>query len=589
MLDPANRELLLEALRPDPGASLDHAVGTSFTLDLDAMILAPLAFALFETSGPPDPIALLAAIGQNAERIALYCDAGHIKVPAQHEKLYVLLEPSLLPVAAPRGGAFHPKLWVLRYRGADGAVTHRVLVLSRNLTFDTSWDLVAHLDEDDEGAPLGVDVAEALTALDGLAGSPVTRSLAESVRGARFAVPAPFDDVELRLLGTGRRGEKDPIAGRRGERVLVVSPFLSAGRLGALAALGSRDRWLVSRPDELERLGAPALEAWGTPLVLREGAGAEPPEAPNNALSGLHAKLVVLDDGERSTWFAGSMNATTSALERNVEACLLLSGPRRAAGVGALLSEAGSEVRFRTLLRAFPIEGQETLELTPEEREQERLEALGAQLARMDCSVRVTAMEGERALELAFRGDLPALEASDRVEARLVTRGRWRPVDLDSDPAAWLDVGRTSEITSLVAIRLRGAIGLEHELVLFGRLIDAPSDRMDRLLLDLVPDRARFARLLFLMLAAGKPEPELATTARRLISGSGTASGASDALDIPLFEALVRTSAAEPERLAGIDRLVRQLCATAEGRERLPDGFVEMWESFRPLVPERAR
>ena len=127
---------------------LDRAVGTSFTLDLEAMLLAPLAFALFDTDqAASDPTALLAAIQQNAENIALYCDRAHIYSKPSEQKLFVLLEPSLLPVAAPNGGSFHPKLWALRFRDADGDVRHRVLVLSRNLTFDTSWDLVARLDE----------------------------------------------------------------------------------------------------------------------------------------------------------------------------------------------------------------------------------------------------------------------------------------------------------------------------------------------------------------------------------------------------------------------------------------------------------
>src|SRR4051794_12921783 len=104
MLDPDSRELLFEALRPDPGAVLDSAVGTSFTLDLEALLLAPLAFALFDTDGAADdPTALLAAIQQHAAKLALYCDQAHIRTKPSDQKLFVLLEPCLLPVAAPNG------------------------------------------------------------------------------------------------------------------------------------------------------------------------------------------------------------------------------------------------------------------------------------------------------------------------------------------------------------------------------------------------------------------------------------------------------------------------------------------------------
>lgn len=47
MLSPHDRTALFDALRPPPGYDLDHTVGTSFTLDLEALLTAPIAFALF--------------------------------------------------------------------------------------------------------------------------------------------------------------------------------------------------------------------------------------------------------------------------------------------------------------------------------------------------------------------------------------------------------------------------------------------------------------------------------------------------------------------------------------------------------------
>ena len=45
MLAPDSRELLLDALRPPTGCSLDRAVATTFTLDLETALTVPLAFA----------------------------------------------------------------------------------------------------------------------------------------------------------------------------------------------------------------------------------------------------------------------------------------------------------------------------------------------------------------------------------------------------------------------------------------------------------------------------------------------------------------------------------------------------------------
>ena len=84
MLDPKSRALLLESLRPPEGGKLDLAVGTTFSLDLLALLTAPLAFTWFsweDDDGRPssDPNALLEAICRHADHIHIFCQAGQIK------------------------------------------------------------------------------------------------------------------------------------------------------------------------------------------------------------------------------------------------------------------------------------------------------------------------------------------------------------------------------------------------------------------------------------------------------------------------------------------------------------------------------
>ncbi len=43
MLEPHNRRDLIESLKPPAGYTLDYAVGTSYTLDLLTVLIAPLA------------------------------------------------------------------------------------------------------------------------------------------------------------------------------------------------------------------------------------------------------------------------------------------------------------------------------------------------------------------------------------------------------------------------------------------------------------------------------------------------------------------------------------------------------------------
>ena len=153
MLDPEGRHLLLDALRPPPGFELDMAVGTTYTLDVYALLSAPVAFAMFDREaddGTPraDPIATLQALRRCASRITLFCQAGDIAVPRDYRALLVYLEQSIVPVVPPIPDAiFHPKVWFIRYRvPSTSATAYRLLCMSRNLTFDRSWDTILRLE-----------------------------------------------------------------------------------------------------------------------------------------------------------------------------------------------------------------------------------------------------------------------------------------------------------------------------------------------------------------------------------------------------------------------------------------------------------
>ena len=151
MLDPETRSYTLEILRPPPGYELDRAIATTFSLDLLALLTAPLAFTFFDwedTEGRPtgDPLAILESLRLYSDRISIFCQSGRIAVPHTH-KLFTYLENSVFAVTAQRPGAvFHPKLWILRLIAPNQPIIYRVLIPTRNLTFERCWDTVLTLE-----------------------------------------------------------------------------------------------------------------------------------------------------------------------------------------------------------------------------------------------------------------------------------------------------------------------------------------------------------------------------------------------------------------------------------------------------------
>ena len=156
MLNPNyNRLDYGQILAPKPGYNLDFAVGTTYSLDLDALVGASLALGLSEETDSElmnNPICLLEALRCTGDKIALFCEGGQIHLPSKVTSLYILLEKMVFSVkTAKQNGiasypSFHPKFWLIRYKNPTGDIYYRVIVMSRNLTFDRSWDISYYMD-----------------------------------------------------------------------------------------------------------------------------------------------------------------------------------------------------------------------------------------------------------------------------------------------------------------------------------------------------------------------------------------------------------------------------------------------------------
>ena len=156
MLNPNNDRLDYGQILSAPDKyKLDFAIGTTYSLDLDALVGASLALGLSEDTDSKlanNPIALLEALRVTGDKIALFCEAGQIHMPSKVTSLYMLLEQMVYQVKTLKTKgigtypSFHPKFWLIRYVGENKKTLYRIIVLSRNLTFDRSWDISFYID-----------------------------------------------------------------------------------------------------------------------------------------------------------------------------------------------------------------------------------------------------------------------------------------------------------------------------------------------------------------------------------------------------------------------------------------------------------
>ena len=327
-LDPEQRTLYGANLQPPAGYVFDAAVATTFSLDFETALAVPVSLALFAAENRDDilshPLALLEGAERIAGRLVVFTDAGHIQASARpHSRLCSLLERIIVEVAAPQGGAFHPKMWALRFtplRPEDPARL-RLLILSRNLTRDRSWDIAATLDGVISKQPKAINrpVADFLRQLPDLAtvGAPdgtkaLVDELAEDIRRAEWSLPEPFESVSFAVNGLGGKPWRPEPCVRLG----VVSPFCDDQTLSLLAGLPSAEKPIfIGRSDELAQVSGATLDGFARVAVLDEMAATEDgEEADATALQGLHAKAFVAERGWDTAITVGSGNATRPAL-----------------------------------------------------------------------------------------------------------------------------------------------------------------------------------------------------------------------------------------------------------------------------------
>ena len=608
MLDPEGRHLLLDALRPPPGHELDLAVGTTYTLDLYALLVAPVAFAMFDHEAEDgtsrnDPIAALQALRRHACKITLFCQAGDIAVPRDYRSLAVYLEQSVVPVVPPQADAiFHPKAWFIRYRQVEtGAAAYRLLCMSRNLTFDRSWDTILRLEGELTENVHHPELSEFVMALPTMAAAikPIDtarRAAIEDLAGEleRVAWEGPEGLEVERFWPLGHDGRPRWPFGERAERLFAASPFVTTGALQRLTK-GVRGAILLSRPESFDQLGATATSHLRERLVLsadtREASldesDAEGGEHVAPALQGLHAKLVVADMPIGARVWTGSANLTDAAFNGNVEFVTELRGKKAACGVDAVIGDQRARLGLRKLVEAYEPATAEGCEPTELEDLERRLGIARRTLGRLRYVANCRSNEAG-SFDLALTGGTgdglpldPAQLEGLAISVRPVTLG-----DVAANTPILGASGFTlryrvsyEAVTPFFAFCLRPvdeAFDLDSRFLINAELVGAPEDRVDNVMIGLLKNRADLIR--FLLLLLGNTDEALAAIAggdgrawER--GGSWTAGGASEAL----LEPLIRAFARDRGRLHEIKQVMDALAKTEAGRGILPEGWSAVW------------
>lgn len=587
MLDPDQRSLLTSLLTPPPGMVFDSGLATTFTLDPLSLLTVPVHLTWLASGEDRglfrDGIRLLEALRRVSDRFTVYAQRGRMQAPAEAHALYGLLETSIVEVRAPRGGAFHPKLWVLRFVHPDRSdhVLLRLGVLSRNLTGDRSWDLALQL----EGSPSNKYVAsnkelgELITKLPSFATDPVaaerrrqTKALANELERTSFDVPRPWENVIFHTLGLRHQ----PFVPPRSDELVVISPFVKAAALLALCKTTAAPLALVSRPEELAALAPTVRTKFRRCLVLHEAAETEDGEdAGGRDAVGLHAKAYLARCGDYTHLFVGSANATDAALlaGKNVEVLAELKGRWKVVG-------GGEDLLSRQDFGAVLVDFDSTTPQTPTDPKQVAAEqALDiAQAALADATLEVHCdKEGSDAWQLCLVPSAAVALGNVGIVVWPLSLRDERAVDgrsLAQGHPLQLAIVATADITGLLGFALTCGDHVRR-FALNLRIHNLPETRDAAILRRIVRNREGFLRYVQLLL--GDLDIDLSLAGGSVTGAASWSSGGSGLES--LLENLVRAFAQDRERLEDVRRVVDRL--RGDGSEDVvPPEFLAVWDVF---------
>lgn len=346
------------ALLPPDGYVLEKAIGTTYSLDLEALTAVCIALGLKEDPDSDllqNPISMLNALVKVSEKILVFCEAGQIKKPTTPSPLMLLLDKMVVPVTLPRKQrdgrfpSFHPKTWVLQYRNQDGHRKYRFVVMSRNMTFDRSWDISMCIESSDEISQpektkpiisflqfLRKQISDSIPNCDikrelvtGL--SSELNNVSFSLEDRRFG-----ENYTIMPLGIGKEGfdlTKDPLyfqtlyqADYSFHELVVFSPFLSSSVIEYWNkqehSLTNTTRTLITRRSELPKLTADQVSRFRVYVLkddIVDGEEYISDEASEKQKQDIHAKIYIRRKYGDVDLYLGSMNASYAAIHENVE------------------------------------------------------------------------------------------------------------------------------------------------------------------------------------------------------------------------------------------------------------------------------
>ena len=608
MLNPNNDRLDYgQILAPPADYSLDFAVGTTYSLDLDALVGANLALGLSEETDSVllnNPVCLLEALRSTGDKVALFSEGGQIHIPNKVTSLYILLEKIVFTVNTPKHRgisaypSFHPKFWIIRFKNNIGQFLYRVIILSRNLTFDRSWDVTYYMD----GKPSDTRSAKNQPLCDFLQfllnclpsdenGKIKAKGIRSLIKELPFVSFEPgekeFYDYEFIPIGV-KKAESGfyqitdkPLFTDTFHEILIISPFLTGSVLrdfnnrNVRSLIEAQKYVLITREMSLGKLkpeDVSLFRIYTMKDAVVDGESSISEGAFEAQKQDIHAKVFMIRKHSDSDVYIGSMNASHNAIHGNIEFMLLLRSKNRYLNIDKLTADLfGSEKEEDNPFQEMTLQN---AIIDEDDTKKNSFESIIKAINRSGPKANVIE-QTDAMYSVRVYFDTIDTHGFSVVISPLLSKqsAEYNSVILFEE----MHITQLSEFYSITVSD--GETSIERVLII--PTSGLPEDREKAVITSVISDKEYFYRYIAFLLGDNSI---LSTVEGNKVFGDGISNQIRQPYQIPaLYEKMLQTAANAPEKFKGIEYLMKTISEDGV----IPEDFKELYETFKKAVKIR--
>ena len=602
-----------QLIPPDDIYDLDYAVGTTYSLDLEAIMVLPVALfysRLLDCSTEDLHFDVLDAITRASDKIRVYCQTGKIKIPKKYNRLMAYWERGISQIRMDsHASSFHPKVWLIRFTAPDKPPFYRLLITSRNLTYAHDWDIAfategyVEVNQIDKNKPL-IDFMHFLEKKDGKA---LPLDFLKDLHRVNFNLPEDFHLMNFHPIGVENQDShtvyQNPLEKKSWDDLLCISPFVDDKSLKYIAEKSVNALYVLSRKEELDVVSETLIKDIGKTCFYQFSEFIRDAESIDGLADGtrlevlpqnLHAKIFIGSKSDYQHWFLGSANCTQPAFGRNIEFMVELKTDQSMLSPSRILKML-TQGKEGELPLFEPYQFNNRIDDAQQRSLELELRKLIYDITGLDVEGQaiLRSPDTEKLWDLIIKCDTRQLTIPSYFKVMI------KPLpDADKLPKC-LEAGMINEIIdfkgySEVQLSPYLEVLIQHEgetikSFILEMNIVLPDSRWKSIFKSIIDNKDKFHKYLSFLLSGSTAEP-VKSVANGGSAGINEGSKEKSLPTSSLYENLMLAASRRPERIKAIEKMIEQLKEQKSDNEPIvTDDFLKLWDVFHDYINRNSK